>query len=297
MSDSEDEAGAHDWLALGTGSLDIAVMKRGEKDYQPDGTNAQQSAIQRSRDAMYTALKHPRIQGLKHLVEGEWDIQRNLSRVSVVRGTHFRTMGFANRDGTWLWPEEVAYLVQRGSMLCNLNGKSLSVQATCSLALDVVGLDKMSVYCHLKKLGYAVRRHSTLSNYYELDQSRSTWFWLPWIKSCLAWRWVYFNYSNVYRDLNLVPDDCRFPEPRAVDFYVWKPSAMFKKSNPGPPDFYVSVVSAKHKIPDLQSQLSLLAGIPFCENKHLREGKRAPLVFAVVDSGVVSFIRIGEPVF
>lgn len=296
MSDSDEEASTHDWLNLSSESVDAAVMRRGEKDYEPDGTNTQQIAIQRSRDAMYTALIHPRIQGVKHLVEGEWDSQKQMARVNIVRGTHFRTMGFTNREGTWLRPEEVTYLVQRGSMLCYLHGKPLSVQATCSLALSVVGLDKMSVYAHLKKLGYVVRRQHDLLAHYDDSYTSKSWLWLPW-KSCLLWRWAYFNYSNVYRDLRVISDLQERPQPEAVDFCVWKPSATFKKSQPGPPDYFVKVLSARKNIPDLQMQLSLLSGVPICQNKNLREGKRAPLVLAIVDSAVVSFVRIGEPVF
>lgn len=88
-------------------------------------------------------------------------------------------------------------------------------------------------------------------------------------------------------------------------FYVWKPRNGFKKSAPGPPDFRIAVVSARHdNFPTLDQLDGLLRSVPFDAPpaggkkpySALKHGWRN-VILAVVDQGVVSYIRIGACAF
>lgn len=88
-------------------------------------------------------------------------------------------------------------------------------------------------------------------------------------------------------------------------FQVWKPQSGFKKSAPGPPDFRIAVVSAHHdNFPTLDQLDGLMRSVPYdappAGGKRpysaLKHGWRN-VILAVVDQGVVSYIRIGACAF
>lgn len=117
--------------ASGSGAAAV-VPKRGTKDFEPNPTRSQASALDASRLAMHTALSAPRTHpGRSHLVgqylsdEDQWrweddgDFKRTGRCVVVYRfkSTHSKTMGQADRNN-WMWftPEEALYLLERGSL-------------------------------------------------------------------------------------------------------------------------------------------------------------------------------------
>lgn len=308
MSDSESDEDL-DWSQL----LDARVLKRGEKDHAPDGTVYQQSVLQKSRGAMYAVLGRPVKTSEKQLVECDWDPVNGVGVVRKTKGKFAVTMGWAVREQLYLFPEEVCYLCERGSMRCYLDNEPLSVEGVLSLALHLVGAEKLAVYSHLKKLGFVVRRdlapHGPHEGLVAQSATRVPWDLTWWLAGSrfkvMAWRPVYLQYSTVYRDLQCVQQKPLFgyaaPRP-PHDFLVWKPATKFKKSEPSNADFHVKVCSADLPVPklaELEDELGKQA--PKASSKRsavfrMREGVRSVL-YAVVDNGVVSFIRVGETRF
>jgi tRNA-splicing endonuclease subunit Sen54 len=99
-----------------------SIPKRGEKDFEPNATNAQASSLAASRHAMHTALSYPRLHQAKtHLVAQYCPDESRYGgacvRVDNVHGPHFRTMGRGDsKNRIWLLPEEALYLIERGSL-------------------------------------------------------------------------------------------------------------------------------------------------------------------------------------
>ena len=95
--------------------------------------------------------------------------------------------------------------------------------------------------------------------------------------------------------------------PFRICYHVYKPSTPYRKSSPAPPDFHLAVIDAlSHPfIPSLTELGTLLEGMPIHDPKEdeklkkgrpemrLRTGTRS-VVLAVVDNGVVSFLRVAE---
>lgn len=86
-------------------------------------------------------------------------------------------------------------------------------------------------------------------------------------------------------------------------FHVWKPRPDFKKSTPGPADFRIAVVNAREvEVPTAQQLSDLLESVPYSPPpetmdkqmyQKLKHGWRN-VILAVVDQGVVSYIRIAD---
>ncbi|KAL1959142.1 hypothetical protein VTO42DRAFT_2929 [Malbranchea cinnamomea] len=128
----------------------------------------------------------------------------------------------------------------------------------------------------------------------------------------------YRSYDDIFRALSIIPShDPTFPDPPvspptnapySVAFHVYKPSTVFRKSNPGPPDFRLAVISTRENptLPSLADLSALLASTPLCPPQgekmdrllymRLRHGWRN-VILAIVDQGVVSFLRVSDAGF
>ncbi|KAL8908716.1 MAG: hypothetical protein Q9171_005329 [Xanthocarpia ochracea] len=194
------------------------LPRRGIKDFEYHGTNSQISVLEGSRQAMHDALSVGRVHGQKNSLVGYFDIDgpteeedtddeeeggivgswgRRGGRPVVIEkpsGQHIRTMGVADKKGgLWLLPEEVVYLVERGTLDVRYrvagkessaekekaveddkkeeetdieddtegwNGISMSLQACYAnfIGLDGLTLERYTVYASLKRSGYIVQR-------------------------------------------------------------------------------------------------------------------------------------------
>lgn len=146
-----------------------SLPKRGEKDFEPNGTALQSSALADSRNAMYTALQGERGHAGKLHVTAVWHADIGKAKVDVARGPHFNTLGKSDSNGSvWLFPEEVIYLVERGSLECFFpEGSPMSLQAAYAACIRNEGdLERLQVYTYLKKLGFIVARSKSYENDY-----------------------------------------------------------------------------------------------------------------------------------
>ncbi len=129
---------------------------------------------------------------------------------------------------------------------------------------------------------------------------------------------VYRSYLDIYRRLALInyynPTQQHKPElweqqPRTEDlritYHIWKPgSTTFKKSAPGPPDFRISVINAREtSIPSLEQLDALMETTPYAPPiettqlyQKLKHGYKNA-VLAVVDQGIVSYLRLADAAF
>jgi tRNA-splicing endonuclease subunit Sen54 len=138
------------------------IPKRGEKDFEPTGFEAQARALEKSRKAMFDVIRCERVVASKNISIAMWEPGLNRAIVELARGSVFSSMGVARRvnvltngndediehhcfpgrtdlerDGVWkegsfyektrsrleLLPEEALYLVERGSLECRIRGK------------------------------------------------------------------------------------------------------------------------------------------------------------------------------
>lgn len=127
---------------------------------------------------------------------------------------------------------------------------------------------------------------------------------------------VHRSYGSIYASLALIPSHhppttpiplspgTGTKSPYRIAYHVWKPHPNFKKSNPGPPDFRIAIVSARDTgIPTLEELAALMECVPVNETLEsrnmfvkLKEGYRS-VILAVVDSGVTSFLKFGDSGF
>ena len=92
--------------------------------------------------------------------------------------------------------------------------------------------------------------------------------------------------------------------PFGITYHVWKPSTTYHKSNPPAPDFRVAVVDVRDtSVPTMTQTEALLDSMPDDElprekplEARLKHGNRN-MILAVVDMGVVSYLRFSEAGF
>lgn len=335
--DGDFEAVDYRFLTPVTHKKDYALPSRGEKDFEPDGTNKQVKSLQASRDAMYAALAVERELSGKNYIRATWDAEAAMGRLCArdTRGTMFKSIGRTDReDNTWLLPEELLYMVERGSIECFYQDVevAMSLQAAYAECIPHIGLDEFQVYAYLKRAGYMVLRASREHRVIPLQQSlrsvltRRLHAVLDRINTALASatrktgtidrHQTYRSFRDVYDRLRFVPyhlptttnnlslSHSTTDNPLKLSFDVWKPNSNFKKSAPGNPHFRMAVLNSRdHGVCSLGEINALFATLvedeTFAEMSQfarLKTGRRS-FVLAVADMGVVSFLSLGDVCF
>ncbi|KAI1457824.1 tRNA-splicing endonuclease subunit sen54 N-term-domain-containing protein [Annulohypoxylon moriforme] len=143
---------------------------------------------------------------------------------------------------------------------------------------------------------------------------------------------LYRSYTPIFTQLALIPHHEPTPQPKAntpvpqepfnIHFHVWKSSTAFPKTKPPPPDFRIAVADARaSSVPTLEQLTALLEiRAPWdppdfpTQTQNLNQGKNQGrnnqgqmykrlkhawrnAVVAVVDRGLISYVRFGEMAF
>lgn len=283
--DEEDEV--QDWSNLTktqNSKADHALPKRGEKDYEPDGTEVQNDQLKKSRDAMFDALEGPRGHVVKQNVRAIWMDSLNKGLIRKPKGSFLQTVGIVDKEqNCWLNAEEFVYLSERGTIEPWFEKKDLamdlqSVYAQCFNNEDEI--DEYQVYSHLKRHGYIVSRckNDVIEKFNRekpslISQLISNFLnskIITLISSCLRkFNLVsytpfhdlhfitsrYFNYSQIFNSLKLIPARISKNDSEislSITFNVWKPNPQFSKKNPPLPNFQMIVRNVnKYNLPTL----------------------------------------------
>ncbi|KAI1372292.1 tRNA-splicing endonuclease subunit sen54 N-term-domain-containing protein [Hypoxylon crocopeplum] len=198
-----------------------------------------------------------------------------------------------------------------------------------------ISLEKYQVYTNLRRTGYKVMRATSIQlppPVPDKPPSRALWEWLftllpiqtsqdhppygPLVKSGL-----YRSYNPIFAQLALIPRHQPTPnphistpspeEPFNIHFHVWKSSTAFSKTKPPAPDFRIAVADGRaSSVPTLEQLTALLerrtpwdppappkkregAGLMYQRLKHAWRNA----IVAVVDGGLISYLRFGEMAF
>ncbi|GAM90084.1 hypothetical protein ANO11243_081240 [Dothideomycetidae sp. 11243] len=234
---------------------DAKIPKRGEKDFEPHATDLQANTLDASRQAMHDALSFVRAHQSRKSNLAVYHPDSHRAYVDAPKSTLFKTIGTAlsrhldplhesapNPNRLWLLPEEVLYLIERGTVDCRWPaldasdtspGLPMSVQGAHAVFLglaekhaDGLTYERYSVYSYLKRAGYVVQRAPTWNGPIEgvneatLPPRIGTWAalglahqrWRDWLWSSAgdeasgplaAGR--FRSYPDIYRSLSLIP--------------------------------------------------------------------------------------------
>ena len=168
---------------------DAKIPKRGEKDFEPHSTDLQANVLSSARQAMHDALSYPRIHQSRKANYAIYHPETNMAYVDAPKSTLFKTTGFShpktdplnatkpNSNRIWLLPEEILYLIERGTVDCHWPstdsspGLPMSLQGAHAVFLglaaqhnDALTYERYSVYAYLRRAGYTVQRAATWSS-------------------------------------------------------------------------------------------------------------------------------------
>ncbi|CAI1761467.1 hypothetical protein SEUBUCD646_0P02030 [Saccharomyces eubayanus] len=171
--EEEEEEIYQDWsqvASLVNKNAALSLPRRGEKDYEPDGTDLQEVLLYRARKAMFDTISDS-IRGttVKSQVKGYYVPHRHQAVLPKPKGSFMQTMGRADNSGElWLEFHEFVYLAERGTILPYYKLQSgskhessdydveimLSMEDLYSLFSTQHEMDEYFVFAHLKRLGF-----------------------------------------------------------------------------------------------------------------------------------------------
>jgi len=128
---------------------------------------------------------------------------------------------------------------------------------------------------------------------------------------------AYKSYQEIYKKITIkenkklpsssssMTSESLSPHPSIPVLDIYKPKPQFKKSNPGTPDFRIIVISARDTtIPSLTDLDKILSAAGCHVSAQQIDGKKTPIqklkqgkssiILAIVDSGVISFVRFTD---
>ncbi|OTA98666.1 hypothetical protein M426DRAFT_17178 [Hypoxylon sp. CI-4A] len=213
-------------------------------------------------------------------------------------------------------------------------GIPLSFQAAYTLLIGKDGergkvtLEKYQVYANLRRTGYKIMRATSMP-LPPPEPSKPLWqrlfSFIPSSASTpppsygpLVNPGLYRSYNPIFAQLALLPRHVPAPHPHAsapeepfrVHYHVWKSSTPFSKTRPPAPEFRIAVADARDSsVPTLEQLTALLerqtpwdpppnreATSVGDMYRRLKHGWRN-VVVAVVDRGLISYVRFGEMAF
>lgn len=193
-SDAEDGDEIQDWsqaVKLLDNGVTLSLPKRGEKDYEPDGTNIQDLLLYRARKAMFETLSNSaRGSVLSSQVKGYYVPGVHKAVITQPRGNFMHNMGSVDREGKcWLLFHEFVYLAERGTVTPYYRASNsdeqekdfeipLSMQDLYSLFESQEEMDSYFVFSHLKRLGFIVNvtndNHTDSTSFYPPHQIKKS---------------------------------------------------------------------------------------------------------------------------
>ncbi|KAL3233772.1 tRNA-splicing endonuclease subunit SEN54 [Nakaseomyces bracarensis] len=173
----EEDEDVQDWSQVSQiAATSITLPRRGEKDYEPDGSDIQELQLYKAKKLMLDTLRNS-VRGsvLKSQVKAYYYADKHQALLPLPKGNFLTTMGRANSSGEiWLDFHEFVYLSERGTItpfwghdLTDVHEIPLSVEDLYSFFPNQNELNKYLVYSHLKRLGFIVtlshdkRTHTT----------------------------------------------------------------------------------------------------------------------------------------
>ena len=198
-----------------------------------------------------------------------------------------------------------------------------------------VTLPKFQVYAHLRRAGYNILRATPYTPPPEPETSQaSTQKIFNWLFSLLPPLFpsrppsangpllnpgVYRTYTDIFSQLSVIPrhkPSRTIPPadepsgPYKVFYHVWSMDGTpFSKRAPPPPSYYMAVIDASEtSVPTLEEITTLLETTPYSPPDmeklkgpgrlyaRLKNGHRS-VVVAIVDRGLVNFVRFAEGAF
>ena len=174
ITDLEEDEVIQDWSAIAKLANDnqlISLPKRGEKDYEPDGTDVQELLLYRAQQAMFQTLEQgARGSVLKAQVKAYYDQDTHRGMVPHPKGNFLQTMGESDTDGVlWLEFYEFLYLAERGTVTPywtqsmasdqeEVKDVPINIEDMYALFKDQAEMDNFAIYAQLKRLGFIVQQ-------------------------------------------------------------------------------------------------------------------------------------------
>ncbi|NP_001096368.1 tRNA-splicing endonuclease subunit Sen54 [Xenopus tropicalis] len=114
-------------LAARSREKSIPQRSHGQKDFLPDGSEAQNEKLRLCRAEQWELLKEERVERLGSLVKGIWRPKEDLVELTSPAGKFWQTMGFTHQGKQCLLPEEAVYLLECGAVQLFYHDSLLSV--------------------------------------------------------------------------------------------------------------------------------------------------------------------------
>ncbi|KAI5967830.1 SEN54 [Candida pseudojiufengensis] len=221
----------------------VSIPKRGEKEFEPDGTAVQLTSLQESQNAMFAALSQDRGHHYSKRLIGVWCSKIHQCVIINVKGNYFKDMGKGKDNFIYLNSIETMYLAERGSLVVflsndkfeklildndiknlkeyNIENELWGLDLEYLYCLTEIDVAKYQIYAYLKRLGYLlmevetnhIQKEIQIVNKPKQNSKLDVSYWLlprkwgilpyPNLHTSHFASKNYFNYTNIAESISL----------------------------------------------------------------------------------------------
>ncbi|KAL1489163.1 hypothetical protein ABEB36_014102 [Hypothenemus hampei] len=127
-------------------------------------TADEKNALEENLNYLKDVLDFQKVEKRSRRAHCVWLQEKNLAQVTKVVKNLTKLFGFQNKDGLFLYPEEMLFLLETNKLEVFLNDVSLSVEKCYECVTNCISLTKYRVYKKLALLGYKLIRAEQYEN-------------------------------------------------------------------------------------------------------------------------------------
>ncbi|CAG9865157.1 unnamed protein product [Phyllotreta striolata] len=145
----------------------------GPKLFMKDSSDEAQEKIAKNLDILKSVLLHQKVEKRNNRAKAEWKPSLNLAVINKVVKGLLKHFGYQDKNGIYIYPEEMLFLVETNRLEVVLNEVPLSIQECYDITLNITGmnLNKYRTYKKLVLQGYRITRYSEISRRKESIQA------------------------------------------------------------------------------------------------------------------------------
>ncbi|XP_018329730.1 probable tRNA-splicing endonuclease subunit sen54 isoform X2 [Agrilus planipennis] len=126
------------------------------KNFIPINNEKEKQDTEAGLKNLHGILEVQRVDRRSARLKGNWKPETKLTLVTKPKGCFLRKLGFQNKTGYYLYPEEAIYLIETNRLEVLWKTITMSIQQAYSVLLPIMGIDKYLTYRKLISNGFKI---------------------------------------------------------------------------------------------------------------------------------------------
>ncbi|CAG9763132.1 unnamed protein product [Ceutorhynchus assimilis] len=130
-----------------------------QKLFFPAKTPDEVNRIEEHQNYFKTVLEYQKIEKRSARAQAIWLNTKNMAQVTKITKNLVRNFGFQNKEGVFIWPEEMLFLLESNKLEVTCNDCPLTIEQAYEITLQTISIAKYRIYKKLASLGHKLVKY------------------------------------------------------------------------------------------------------------------------------------------